>query len=316
LRAGTDPAATEIKLNVMTSIANWPSDAQTCFSHETLVVPHTLHERPMFDDAGLISLLDRYPRDRLGVFTMGDDPVAWRSWASGRPGNLSGAELLAGVHAGRIWLNLRATNHYLEDYQALCDELFADKRRNIKGLETLNHDLGVLISSPNAQVFYHLDSALVSLWQIRGTKSVRVYEPKSPFARPDQIEAVVLRETPEQIPFDPTWDGAAKHVTLEPGMMVTWPQNAPHRIVNGPMVNVSLSVEFMTPDALVRANVIYANGVLRRRFGMNPQIQKGLDPRALTKFALARAFKLLKLQKAHEYKLPLTFDLEQAIPGV
>jgi hypothetical protein len=299
----------------MTSIAKWPVNVTERFSNETLVVPHNLHTRPLFNDAGLISLLDRYPRDRLGVFTMGQDPVDWRSWQSGKAGDLSGAELLDGVHAGRIWLNLRAANHYLEDYNALSHEIFADKEANIRGLKTLKHDLGVLISSPNAQVFYHLDSALVSLWQIRGTKSVRVYEPTSPFARPEQIEAVVLRESAEQIPFDPAWDQHAKEVILEPGMMVTWPQNAPHRIVNGPMVNVSLSVEFMTPAALLRANVIYANGVLRRRFGMKPQIQKGVDPRALAKFGLARAFKALNLQRSTEYRLPTSFDLAKTIPG-
>jgi hypothetical protein len=299
----------------MTRIAHWPNDVSTRFSHETLVVQHDLHERSMFDDAGLASLLDRYPRDRLGVFTMGHDPVDWRSWSSGSAGDLTGAQLLDSVKAGRIWLNLRATNHYLEDCAALCGEIFADKEAHIQGLKTMKRDLGVLISSPNAQVFYHLDSPLVSLWQIRGTKSVRVYAPTAPFARPEQIEAVVLKETAEQMPFDPAWDSQAKEVTLEPGMMVTWPQNAPHRIVNGPMVNVSLSIEFMTPQALLRANVIYANGVLRRRFGMDPAIQKGLDPRALTKFGLARAFKALKLQKAHEYKLPKSFDLAQAIPG-
>lgn len=298
----------------MTQIANWPTDAHIRFTRETLVLPHNLNARAMFDDNGLASLLDRYPRDRLGVFSMGVDPVDWRSWQSGHTGDLTGAELLAAVKTGRIWLNLRAANHYLEDYAALSEEIFANKEANIKGLKTLKHDLGVLISSPNAQVFYHLDSALVSLWQIAGTKTVRVYEPKAPYARAEQIEAVILRETPEQIPFDPAWDEGAKEVILEPGMMVTWPQNAPHRIVNGAMMNVSLSVEFMTPQALLRANVIYANGVLRRRFGMKPEIQKGLDPRALAKFGLARGVKMLNLQKAHEYKLPKTFDLTKAIP--
>ena len=300
----------------MTKIAHWPLDVAQQFSNQTLVVQHNLHQRPMFDDEGLASLLDRYPRDRLGVFTMGHDPIDWRSWAAGSPGDLTGAQLLQAVHDGRIWLNLRATNHYLVDYEALSQELFADKEASIKGLKTLKQDLGVLISSPNAQVFYHLDSALVSLWQIRGTKTVRVYQPKAPFARPEQIEGVVLRETAEQMPFDPAWDNDAQEVLLEPGTMVTWPQNAPHRIVNGPSVNVSLSVEFMTPSALLRANVIYANGVLRRRFGMTPDIQKGPDPRAFAKFGLARVFKALNLQKADEYRLPKTFDLGKAIPGI
>lgn len=296
------------------NIVKWPQDAAARFSKETLVLSHNLHQRPMFSDAGLISLLDRFPRDKLEVFTMGTDPVDWKSWTRGSTDDLSGAELFKAVHEGRIWLNLRMANRYLGDYAELSDEIFADKQAGIAGFKAFNRDLGVLISSPNAQVFYHLDSPLVSLWQIRGTKLVRIYEPEAPFAAPGQIESVVLRENDEQQPFDPAWDVNAQQISLEPGMMVTWPQNAPHRIVNGPMVNVSLSVEFMTPAALLRANVIYANGVLRRRWGMNPSIQSGLDPRALLKFGLARAFKALKLQKSREYKLAVDFRLRDGIP--
>ena len=45
-------------------------------------------------------------------------------------------------------------------------------------------------------------------------------------------------------------DREAQVFDLTPGRMVTWAQNAPHRIENGPMLNVSLSIEFMTPPAL------------------------------------------------------------------
>ena len=302
-------------MTARTEIVNWPENAGERFSKETLVLDHNLDQRPMFSDAGLISLLDRYPRENLEVFTMGTDPVDWKSWTRGSVDDLTGEELFKAVHEGRIWLNLRMANRYLADYADLSDEIFDDKEANIAGFKAFNRDLGVLISSPNAQVFYHLDSPLVSLWQIRGTKLVRVYRPEAPFAAPEQIESVVIRENDEQLPFDPAWDSEAKEITLEPGMMVTWPQNAPHRIVNGPMVNVSLSVEFMTTAALLRANVIYANGILRRRVGLKPAIQSGLDPRALLKFGLARAFKALKVQKAREYKLAEDFHLRDAIPG-
>ena len=46
------------------------------FTHANLSFDHSLHERQMFDDAGLEQLLDQYPREKLGVFTMGEDPVA------------------------------------------------------------------------------------------------------------------------------------------------------------------------------------------------------------------------------------------------
>jgi hypothetical protein len=49
---------------------------------------------------------------------------------------------------------------------------------------------------------------------------------------------------------------------------------------------------------------------------MAPEIQAGLDPRALGKLALARAFKAIQIQKAHEHELTPSFDLREAIPGV
>jgi hypothetical protein len=269
----------------------------------------------MFDDAGLEELLDRYPREKLGVFTMGEDPRAWRTWRRGAAGNLTGSQLLEAAQSGRIWLNLRQTNDHLPAYAALADEIFREKEAQSPGLRTFKRDLGMLISSADAQVFYHLDVPLVSLWQLRGRKRVWVYPVAEPYVGAEQLERIVLRESAEQFAFDPAWDTGAQMFDLTPGAMVTWKQNAPHRIENGPMLNVSLSIEFMTPAALARANVIYANGVLRRRAGLNPRLRDGLTPANLGKLAVARAAKALKLQTPHERTLPVTFTLDAQAPG-
>ncbi|MCF8505763.1 MAG: hypothetical protein K9G59_12700 [Caulobacter sp.] len=300
----------------MTIIRDWTPDKAHAFGKEVLTFDHDLHNRPMFDDDGLADLLDRYPRDRLGVFTMGQDPREWRTWRRGVAGNLPGQTLLRMAREGRIWLNLRAVNDHLPEYDALAGEVFAEKEAMVPGLRTMKRDLGVLISSPNAQVFYHLDVPLVSLWQIRGVKTVWAYPVADPFVGPEALEAIVLRETAEQFAFDPAWDAGAAKVQLTPGRMLTWPQNAPHRIENGPMLNVSLSMEYMTPAALMRANVIYANGLLRRRLGVDPKVQPGFSALGLTKVAVARAAKALKLQKANERVLPVTFNLETEVPGI
>ena len=298
----------------MSIITDWTPEKARAFTRRNLFFQHGLHERPMFDDAGLEQLLDRYPREKLGVFTMGEDPVAWTTWRKGSAGAMTGSKLLEAAQAGRIWLNLRATNHYLPEYAALGDEIFADKLAH-SGRKTFKHDLGMLISSANAQVFYHLDVALVSLWQLRGQKRVWVYPVDDPYVGQQTLERIVLKETAEQFTFDPAWDQGAEVYDLTPGTMVTWAQNAPHRIENGPMLNVSLSIEFMTPAALMRANVIYANGVLRRRAGMRPRVQDGFTPVGLGKVALARAAKALKLQTPHERVLPVTFQLDARQPG-
>jgi hypothetical protein len=299
----------------MSLIADWTPEKSRAFTRENLDFTHDLHRREMFSDEGLIEVLDRYPRERLGVFTMGEDPVAWTTWRRGSAGDLTGAQLLDAARRGRIWLNLRETNRHLPAYAALCDEIFAAKAAGAPGLKTFKRDLGLLISSANAQVFYHLDVALVSLWQIRGEKRVWVYPVEAPFAPQETLEKIVLRETAEQFPYDPAWDAAAEIHDLAPGRMVTWKQNAPHRIVNGPMLNVSLSLEFMTPQALMRANVIYANAVLRRRLGARPRVQQGFTPLTLGKVALARGAKAVGLQKPNERVLPQSFRLDPAQPG-
>jgi hypothetical protein len=298
-------------------IGDWTPEKGRALTRENLSFAHDLQVRPMFSDEGLARLLDRYPRDRLGVFTMGQDPVAWTTWRRGSAGALTGDQLLDAARAGRIWLNLRETNLHLPDYARLCDEIFAEKAARSPGLKTFKRDLGVLISSANAQVFYHLDVALVSLWQIRGMKRVWVYPVTDPFIPEEALERIVLRETAEQFAFDPAWDAAAELYELTPGRMVTWKQNAPHRIENGPMLNVSLSIEFMTPQALLRANVIYANAVVRRRLGArHPRIQAGYTPAAMAKLVVARAAKALKLHKPNPRVLPETFRLDAAEPGV
>ena len=298
----------------MSIIRDWTPDKARSFTRRNLVFQHGLHERPMFDDAGLEELLDRYPREKLGVFTMGEDPAAWTTWRKGTAGSLSGSKLLEAAQAGRIWLNLRATNDHLPQYAALSEEIFAEKQART-GVRTMKRDLGMLISSANAQVFYHLDVPLVSLWQLRGRKKVWVYPVDDPYVGQEVLERIVLKETAEQFTFDPSWDKGAQAYDLTPGTMVTWAQNAPHRIENGPMLNVSLSIEFMTPQALMRANVIYANGVMRRRLGARPKVQDGFTPVGLGKVAVARAAKALKLQTPHERVLPVTFKLDAGRPG-
>jgi hypothetical protein len=297
----------------MSIVTDWTFEKARDFSRANLTFDHSLHLRPMFDDEGLARLLDQYPRDKLGVFTMGEDPVDWQSWRRGSAGDLTGDQLLAAAQAGRIWLNLRHTNDYLPDYSALEREIFAETQAQT-GVRTYRRDLGMLISSANAQVFYHLDVPLVSLWQLRGQKRVWVYPVAGPYVPDEQLERIVLKETAEQFAFQPQWDAGAEVHDLTPGRMVTWRQNAPHRIENGPMLNVSLSIEFMTSSAAMRANVLYANGVLRKS-GARPRVQTAPHPAALAKVALARGVKAAGLSKTFEKTLAPSFRVDPARAG-
>jgi hypothetical protein len=282
-------------------ICDWTEEKARKFGRDLVQFRHSLHERPMFDDETLIQVLDRYPRERLGVFTMGHDLADWTSWRRGVAHGMTGRQLLDAVQAGRIWLNLRETNLYLPEYAALCDEIAEEKERHIRA-PLLKRDLGLLISSPGAMVFYHLDVPLSSLWHIRGDKTVWFYPRAEPFVSDEIIEKFVTKQAEGQFAFDPQWDA--------------WQQNRPHRVQNGPTINVSLSMEFMTPGALARANVVYANAQLRKRFAAKPAVQDAVGPRMLAKLAYARALKAAeRRRKVYRPILAPTFALDPVRPG-
>jgi hypothetical protein len=290
-------------------IAEWTAADAARFDRAIVRLRHRLADQPMFSDAGLAEILDRYPRHALGVFTMGEDLEDWRSWRRGAARDLPGAELLEAVRQGRLWLNLRHANDHLPAFAALCEAISAEKARAL-GTRILNRDLGILISSPNARVFYHLDVPLSSLWQIRGRKRIWFYPRSEPFVDPAWLERCVHAAAEGQMPFRADWDGVAESFELEPGDMVTWPQNMPHRVDNGPMLNVSLSMEFMTPRARLRANVLHANGVLRRTLGARPRIQDRPGPALAAKLAIAAAHKAWTARRMRQPVLPETFAVE------
>ena len=293
-------------------LTDWTEETASAFTKRPILTDHNLHTRPMFSDDGLADLLDRYPREAFGIYTMDNSADGTKdSFRHGVVGDVSGAEILEAVKRGMLWINLRKANDHCPVYKALCDEMFGEIDARTPGVKTLKRDVGVLISSPKARVFYHLDIPLVTLWQIKGEKTAYVYPTGAPYASDQQIEGIVLEETEEEIDYDPAFDADAEVFTLTPGKMVSWPQTAPHRIDNGDCVNVSLSCEFMTLPALIHANAIYTNGVLRRRHGASPEIANDNGARKYAKAAYARMHKLVGSRSSFKtiFKPSFTVDL-------
>ena len=291
-------------------LTDWDAEKVAKFEREPVVAHHNLHKRDMFSDEGLIDLLDRYPREKLGIYCFGTDPLQNTEIEAGIADGISGKDILAVVKRGRLWLNLRKADRELKEYAELRDAMFGDLMAQTPGLKTFREDLGVLISSPNTQVYYHLDVPLVTLWQIRGTKKVWLYPPKPPMLYDEDLERVVLKESEEEIPYQTSYDDNALLVEHQPGMVATWPQFGPHRIRNENMMNVSPSCEFQTMRSVVQANAVYANGVLRRNFGLSPSIYSDSDTVKYLKAASARFFKILKLRKSFEFHKQKTFKID------
>lgn len=288
----------------------WPDDMPSRFGRDIITSRHDLHNSPEFTDEGLARILDDYPRDALGLYAFPPHGEGLVKAIHGRASQHDGAALVEAVKAGQIWLNLRAVNSRVPRLASLADTIFGDLETGAR-IKTLKRDVGLLISSPNIHVHYHLDIPLVCLVQLRGVKTLHLYPARAPFAPEEQIEAVALRERDEEISFRSDFERDVQAMTLEPGMAITWPQNAPHRVQNTDTMNVSLSCEFMTLPALMRANAIYANGVMRRRFGLGPKLPQAPGLGLAARAALARVFKVVA-RPPEMSPTPVTFDLDRA----
>lgn len=288
---------------------SWPDHSKQSFGKEILRAAHTLGQSNLFSTDGLAHLLDLYPRESLDIWTFADNRDGEHPSMRGRAPKMSGHEIMEAVKHGRIWLNLRRASDEIGSLQPIADAIFGSLEA-ASGRRTMKQDMGLLISSPNVHVQYHLDIPMVSLFQLRGRKRIWIYPTEETFAPSEYIEGIVHMTREEDLPYKNAFDQHARVFDLEPGMAVTWPQLAPHRIQNANCVNVSLSCEFMTMQSLVNANAIYTNAYLRKNMRLLPKALNGMDPGTLGKAAFARAHKAITRRGPRTAPTPVSFELD------
>lgn len=294
-------------------LENWTPDQAARMENAIFVAQHRLHELEMFRDGPLVEILKSHPRKDLGINTMGTDPERHSEWQEGRAGKLTAAELLEAVKRGRVWLNLRRVMDHHPEYEALVNRLYAELEEACPGLSTYHRSANLLISSPQAIVYYHLDCPVNMLWHIRGTKRVWAYPLESGIVSDETIEGVLCGEKSEELEFEAAWDELAVEVDLNPGEMITWPQHTPHRVVNTGGVNVSLSTEHMTKRAARRNNVFLANRHFRKILGGEFRRAELTGWRPAAKelaLRVMRRIPVLAPEAPQGYRYPVTFEVD------
>lgn len=266
-----------------------PYSHRADFGRRPLVASHNLHEHELFSDAALIDLLDNFPREHLYALTMGTDPERTDGNRLAVHDGISGADLLRAVINGRLWLNITRVDRASSRYRALIDQLYAQLSAQAPLFTPDSSQGTLLISSPHVLVYYHADAPASVLWHIRGRKRLRIYPALDErYMRRELLEDIFSGVRHEYLPYEPAYDQAAVTYDLEPGQLVTWPQNAPHQVVNMDSVNVSLSTEHHTPQSRSRARVYTANRFLRTRLGMSNLSVRESGPVAVMKTVIHR----------------------------
>jgi hypothetical protein len=295
----------------------WTEEATADWGREVVRLSHRLHESPLFSDAALAGLIEGYPREHYDLHTMtvAKNGHQAESWREGDLGTSSGAEVLDAIRNGNIWLNLRKVMLVSGPHRDLLERIFAEIEGHVPGLTTFRHNLGILMSSPTAQVFYHADIPGQSLWQMRGRKRVYVYPSEAPFITQQAIEKIILNEADEQdMVYEPRFDERATVVDLEAGEMLHWPLNGPHRVVNLDTFNISMTTEHWSPEIRASYAAHYANGILRRH-GLGNPAHAISGPAFWAKAALASLYKYSGVQRQRKYERFVDFTVDPRAPG-
>lgn len=290
---------------------DWPDHSETSFGREILLAEHNISKTNLFDDDGLAHLLDVYPRENLDIWTFGKQREGHNSALRGRAPKMSGRDIVEAVKHGEIWLNLRRASDELFDLEHIASTIF-DSLEAATGQRITKKDMGLLISSPNVEVNYHLDIPMVALFQLRGQKRLWMYPRSEDLAPSAYIEEIVHMVREEDLPYRAGFDDLASVFDLKPGMGLTWPQLAPHRVQNANCLNVSLSCEFMTLKSLINANAAYTNGLLREKLKLSPTIGTQVGASSFCKAAFAQMHKKISQKGPRVSPTPITFELDMS----
>ncbi len=292
---------------------NWTQAEYENFSLKVQLSQHTYHQSELFSDEALLDLLDNYPRQWLQCYTMGSNPEKHHEWMPVHIAECSGKEILAALKKGRIWINAINIDQFKKEYAELIAAIYQKIDDHCPNISQAKPSFSaLLISSPNIQVYLHLDPDPNMLWHLKGRKKVWVYPAHDERFTPQHyVEEIIGEERHENLPYQSWFDEYAQCFELKPGELVTWPQHSPHRVENIDL-NVSLTTSYGSSESRRLNGVHGANHYILKKLGIKNRSTKvdGFIPalKSFSYYALNRLKLLNKGSRLKSYVSDLKVD--------
>lgn len=295
---------------MQTLVAPWTADQKAAFLKRPMSFGHGLAETGLFTDEALVELLDSWPEDLYDINLFDFDEKGEATLRTGARGRLPGAQVLEGIKAGRIWIQLRRADRGIPALAEAMRAAFVEIGRQMPGFNPVNLNAQLIISAPQTKVAFHADAPGVILFHLRGRKRIWIYPADEAHMPQQGMEDIVLKQQTEDLPYNRGMDQAATVFDLEPGQAAAWPLHCPHRIENQGVFNVSLSVDYQTWETRLTNGAHYAAGILRRWKLPVPRLATAPAPVLAGLWALHLLFKRLPLVKDRIAHLDRTFELD------
>ena len=243
--------------------------AAAYFDRRPFHLRHGLAGHPSFSLPRLVQLARRLPEEFV-EYNAGALPVGVRPQETPRNG-LSPEETVRRIAECGSWMVLKRVEQDPE-YGALLDRCLDEVAAQAgAALPRMRRREGfIFLSSPAAVTPFHLDPEHNFLLQIRGTKTVSMWDREDRFVLPEaELEKFYASFVHRNLPWREVFQTTAWMVPLEPGQGLHFPVAVPHWVKNGPEVSISFSITFRS-DSSERRELIYRANANLRKLGLSP----------------------------------------------
>jgi hypothetical protein len=257
------------------------------FAETPFGVHHNLADHELLSVEAVAKLAEKLPSERI-EHNSGDIPAVVGDRAvdviDEKPGDIA-----RNIETNGSWMVLKNIE-LVPEYHRLLDETLDEVTPLVAGREGgMNLREGfIFLSAPNSTTPAHTDHEHNFLLQIRGSKQMNIGRFRDSEAEQLHVEKMFAgQRNMDQLPDDPT------AYDLRPGDGVYVPPNAPHWVVNGPEVSVSLSITFRTP-VTERGAVVHSMNRRLRKLRISPRPPGEHLAVDKAKFAVHRTLKSLR----------------------
>jgi hypothetical protein len=239
-------------------------------------VSHRLSDHPLLQLPRLIELAATLPSSAV-EFNYADLPLD-QDYLKTPANGLSVLETLHQIENCRSWMvlkNVEKDPAYRQLLLECLEPMRALTEHMTPGMRT--PEAFIFVSSPHAVTPYHCDPEHNFLLQMRGGKTMAVFDRDDPVAiAQTDLEAKVVGDH-RNLPFSQAMEGRETLFHLSPGTGLHVPMHCPHWVRVGDEVSVSLSITYRSRFSTRREAVLRLNSRLRA-LGHAPR-PPGRDPR-------------------------------------
>lgn len=232
-------------------------------------VRHRLMQHPLLQMDALVELGRRLDQ-RGSVRTHSDDATAGTPFNAAprlHPNRAGAVATLAGIAEAKAWMSL--LNIQTDPlYRTLVDEVLDGLAPGIARRDPgMCYRAGwIFVSSPRAVTPFHFDTEHGFILQVRGRKTLYVWDPHDTVAASDQARDLFhATHRRDLLRWDESLRARARVFHLEPGDGAYMPSTSPHLVENGDEPSITISLTFYTDSTRRKATLHRVHQRLRER---------------------------------------------------